>query len=84
MIFSWKKIKYLGHIIDKDSRRLNPEWAAAIKDMPAPNNITSLQSFLRLANYYQIFILNMHDLHAPLNELKNKEKTDFRPISYPL
>ena len=100
--FFMEKIKYLGHIIDKGGRRPDPERAAAIKDMPAPDNIASLQSFLGLANYYQIFILNMHDLHAPLNELwkrdkpwvwtaecqkvflKNKEKTDVRPISYPL
>ena len=96
--FFMEKIKYLGHIIDKDGRRLD----AAIKDMPAPDNITSLQSFLELANYYQIFISNMYDLRAHLNELlkkdkpwvwtaecqeafeKIKKKTDVRPISYPL
>lgn len=63
--FFHEKIKYLGHIIDKDGRRPNPERAAAIKDMPAPNNIVLLQSFLGLANYYQVFIPNMHDLRAP-------------------
>ena len=72
--FFIKKIKYLGHIIDKDGRRPNPEQGAAIKDMPAPNYITSLQSFLELANYYHIFIWNMHDLCAPINELLKKDK----------
>ena len=28
--FCMNKIKYLGHIIDKDGRRLNPERATAI------------------------------------------------------
>ena len=65
MIFSWKKITYLGHIIDKYGRRPDPERAVAIKDMPTPDNITSLQSFLVLANYYQIFLSNMQDSHAP-------------------
>ena len=46
--------KYLGHIIEKDGRR--PERATAIKDMPAPDNVTTLQSFLGFANYYQSFI----------------------------
>ena len=32
--FSWKKIKYLGHIIDKDGRRPDPKLAL--------NNIASL------------------------------------------
>ena len=52
--FCMNKIKYLGHIIDKDGRR--PERATSIKDMPAPDNVTTLQSFLGLANYYQSFI----------------------------
>ena len=43
-------------------------------DIPAPDNITSLQSFLGLANYYQMFISNVHDLRAPtLNELLKKD-----------
>ena len=69
-----EKIKYLGHIIDKDGRRPDPERAAAIKNKPVPDNIASLQSFPRLANYYQIFISNMHDLRVPLKELLSKEK----------
>ena len=38
------------------------------------DNIALLQSFLGLANYYQVFIQNMHDLHTPLNELLKKDK----------
>ena len=72
--FCMNKIKYLGHIIDKDGRRPDPERASAIKDMPAPDNVTTLQSFLRLANYYQSFIKKLHDLCAPLNELLKKDK----------
>ena len=68
------KIKYLGHIIDKDGRRPDPERATAIKDMLAPDNVTTLQSFLGLANYYQSFVKNLHDRRAPLNELLKKDK----------
>ena len=68
------KIKYLGYIIDKVRRRPDPERATAIKNMPAPDNVTTLQSFLRLTNYYQSFIKNLHDLRAPLNELPKKDK----------
>ena len=70
--FFMEKIKYFGHIIDWDGRRPDPDRVAAIKDMPAPNNIATLQSFLGLTNYYQIFIPNMYDLRAPLNELLKK------------
>ena len=44
--FCMNKIKYLGHIIEKDGRRPDPEWATAMKDMSAPDNVTTLQSFL--------------------------------------
>ena len=72
--FCMNKIKYLGHI-DKDGRRPDPERATAIKDMPAPDNVTTLQSLLGLANYYESFIKNLYDLRAPLNELLKKIKT---------
>ena len=70
-----ESIKYLGHIIDKDGRKPDPERSIAIKEMPAPNNVASLQSFLGLASYYQSFIPKMQDLRAPLNELLKKGKT---------
>ena len=69
------KIKYLGHIIDKDGRRPDSERATAIKDMLAPDNVTTLQSFLGLANYYQSFLKNLHDRCAPLNKLLKKDKS---------
>ena len=72
--FCMNKIKYLGHIIDKDGRRPVPERATAIKDMPAPDNVTTLLSFLGLANYLQSFIKKLHDLCAPLKELLKKDK----------
>ena len=42
--FCMNQIKYLGHIIDKDGRRPDPERTKANKDMPSPVNVTSLQS----------------------------------------
>ena len=40
--FCMNKIKYLGHMIDKDGRRPDPERATDIKDMPAPDNVMTL------------------------------------------
>ena len=71
--FFMKKIKYLGQIIDESGRRPDPERASAIKNMPAPKNISELQSFLGLANYYNVFVPNMHNLRAPLNNLLRKD-----------
>ena len=43
--FFIKKIKYLGQIIDIVRRKLDPERAKAIKNMPAPHNEAKLQPF---------------------------------------
>ena len=72
--FFMEKIKELGHMIDNHARRPDPEWAAAIKDILALDNVASLQNFLGLANYYQVFIQNMHDLRVLLNELFQKDE----------
>ena len=69
--FFMEKIKYLGHIIDKNGRRPDQEWATAIKDMSAPEN--ALKSFLGLANY-QVFISKMLNLRDPLNDLLKTDK----------
>ena len=42
--------------------------------MPTPDNVTNLQSFLGLANYYSMYIPKMSDSRAPLNELSKKGK----------
>ena len=75
------KIKILGRIIDKDGRRPDPEGAVVIKDIPAPDNFSSLQSFLGLASYYKIFISIMYDLCSPLNELLKRQALGFSPLN---
>ena len=68
------EIKYLGHIINRDGRRPDPERANAIRNMQAPDNVQALQRFLGLANFYQGFIKNMQNLRGLLNELLKKDK----------
>ena len=58
----------------KDGRRPDLESDTAVKDMPASDNVTTLQSFFGLANYYQRFIKNWHNLRAPLNEQLKQDK----------
>ena len=72
--FFLPEIKYLGHIMKRDGRRPDSERANAIRNMPAPDNVQALQSFLGRANFYQGFIKNMQNLRGPLNELLKKDK----------
>ena len=72
--FFLPEIKYLGHIINRNCRRLDSVKANAIRNIPAPDNVQALQSFLGLANFYRGFIKNMQNLREPLNELFKKNK----------
>ena len=69
--FFLSKIKYLRQVINEKGRTPDPNRTDAIKYMPAPTNIASLQSFL--ANYYNNYIPNMHTLRAPWNHLLKKD-----------
>lgn len=72
--FYQPSIKYLGFIVDKDGRRPDPAKIKAVVDMPAPNNVTTLRSFLGLVNYYQSFVPNMRSIRYPLDDLLKKDK----------
>jgi len=63
--FFMERIKYLGQIIDCEGRKPDPQRTEAIKNMPAPDTVAKLQSFLGLAQYYAIYIPKMYDLRAP-------------------
>jgi SAM-dependent methyltransferase len=66
--------KYLGFIVDKHARRPDPSKIRAVVDMPAPNHVSTLRSFLGLVNYYQSFVPNMRSIRYPLDNLLKKDE----------
>ena len=64
-----KSVKYLGHVIDAKGLYLTEDKVRAIRDAPAPQNVTQLVSFLGLIVFYVRFIPNHSTLLTPLNEL---------------
>ena len=57
---------YLKLMTDAKSRKPDPSRLSAIKNIPTPKNVSTLQAFLGLANYYDNFISNMNELRASL------------------
>ena len=51
----------MGHILTNEGILIDPEKVEAIKQMPSPNNIKELRSFLGLVNYLSRFIQNLSD-----------------------
>jgi len=71
--FFQPSIKYLGHIIDKDSLRKDPEKVNCISKISRPQNVTELKSFLGMINYYGKFVKDLAKILAPLHDLLKKK-----------
>lgn len=70
--FGLKTVSYLGHVIDEQGLHPSPEKVEAIRNAPAPTNITELKSFLGLINYYHKFMPNLSGLLSPFYRLLQK------------
>ncbi|EGT47135.1 hypothetical protein CAEBREN_29943 [Caenorhabditis brenneri] len=71
--FLQHKIKYLGFVINKDGRKPDPEKIQHIKNMPKPENVSQLRSFLGLVQFYGTFINDFFNLRPPLDALTKKD-----------
>ena len=67
------EVHFLGHIVQGDSIRPDPEKTAAIRAFRKPRNIHQLRAFLGLCNWYRRFIGNFALITAPLVALTKKE-----------
>nr|XP_049465357.1 uncharacterized protein K02A2.6-like [Anopheles coluzzii] len=67
--FKTNEIRYLGHVIDSQGLRPDPNKIAAIRNLPEPTNLTEIRSFLGAINYYGKFVPNMRQLRFRLDEL---------------
>lgn len=65
-------VKYLGYIFDKQGVKPDPEKIRAIIDAPSPVNVSQVQSFIGLCNFYNRFIKNFSEVFAPLYSLLKK------------
>ena len=76
-VFARNALKYLGHIIDENGLRVDPEKVLAITSMEAPKDVKQLRRFLGLVSWTRRFIPNVASLSAPLNILLKKKQKWF-------
>jgi len=67
-------VEYLPHTIDAGGLHLTAEKVTAVKDIPEPNNVRDLRSFLGLTRFYGKFLPNLSADLLPLHELTQKNK----------
>ncbi|KAL0821769.1 hypothetical protein ABMA28_005190 [Loxostege sticticalis] len=70
--FFKNEVTYLGYVIDKNGIKKSSDKVKAIIQAPRPKNLTQLQSFLGLINYYRNFVQNASSILSPLYDLLKK------------
>ena len=71
--FAKPKVDFLGHVISKEGLQVDPRKTQAVQDWPTPTEVTHVQSFLGLANYFRKFIRGYAQMTAPLTALTRKD-----------
>uniref|UniRef100_UPI00398E3686 uncharacterized protein n=1 Tax=Pristiophorus japonicus TaxID=55135 RepID=UPI00398E3686 len=69
---SQKKIKFLGLTVRAGERAIDKARREAVQDLPAPNTVTGVRSFLGLTGYCKDFIEDYAATAAPLLWLLHK------------
>lgn len=67
------KIKYLGHIIDRNGCRPSEKNIEAIKNFTRPKNEKEVQRFIGMASYFRKFINSFAKIARPLYNLSKRD-----------
>jgi hypothetical protein len=71
-----KRIRILGHIIDREGIHTDPEKIKTIQNWARPKTGKELQQFLGFANWYRRFIKDYATIAGPLYEISKKRNLD--------
>src|SRR5438874_11294369 len=74
--FCAPKIKFLGHIIGKDRRKVDLNKVKKVKNYLRLKNILQLREFLELASYYRKFIKDFSKKVKPMTKLLEGTKRE--------
>ena len=71
--FAKAQVPYLGHLVNKDGVRPDPDRCKAVQKAKTPHNLRTLRGFLGLCNYYRRFIEGHSKIASPLHNLLKKD-----------
>lgn len=78
--FAMPRTEFLGHVISEEGISCDPAKVKAVVEWPEPKAVSSLRSFLGLANYYRRFVNKFASIADPLYALLPKHaKWDWSP-----
>ena len=67
------EVSYLGHRETRARLLLDPALLKAIREIPTPQNVKEVRSFLGLASYYRRYVRRFVTIAAPLHALTKKD-----------
>ena len=73
--FGKTQLKFLGHTVDQDGVRADPDKTSAIVAMSPPTNTSELRRFMGMVNQLGKFSPNLTNLSQPLRALLTKKST---------
>jgi hypothetical protein len=71
--FWMKQVAFLGHVISKGGISVDPSKVQDVLSWNTPTSVSDIQSFLRLAGYYQRFIEGFSKISKPMTLEKDKK-----------
>jgi hypothetical protein len=74
-LFGMVEIEFLGHVFNEFGMHLSDARVQGIIDMPIPNSVKQVRSFIGMVNYFRDFILELAHNLIPLFELTKKRWT---------
>jgi hypothetical protein len=79
--FGASEVEYLGHLVGKDSVRVDPKKKEAMQYWSHPKTLKSLHGFLCLIGYYRKFVNNYGKIATPLTTLLKKNSFTWTPAA---
>lgn len=72
-VFAASFVEFLGHTVSAYGMSPHEAKVAAIREMPAPTNVSDLRSLLGFCGYYRNYVPNYSAIAQPLNALLSKD-----------
>ena len=73
--FSVTGVKVLGHVVLAEGISADPQKIEAIRNLPTPENVAEVRSFLGMVNHVSKFAEHLAGKTKPLRELLKKKNT---------